>query len=55
VAIVKTFHFPELKSTVYICDDAYINKTEEELEKVREEAVRVAYDIVLKAHLRGEI
>lgn len=49
--IVATYKYEH--ATVYVSDAAYAGKTEEELEKIRREARRIACGIIERAARRG--
>lgn len=50
--IVKTYIDPDTGFRVNIRDAAYINKTPEELELIRENARRIAWNIAVSAEMR---
>lgn len=51
--IVKEYRLPD-GVLIRIADDAYAGKTEEELERVRNNARRIAWDIMVNAMRREQ-
>lgn len=50
MAVVATYHYPH--GTVDICDDAYRDASQEELDRREKRMWRVAYEIALNAEKR---
>ena len=50
--VVREYTMPTCK--VFICDDAYRGKTQDELEEVRKHARQVAYGILVNAQKRKD-
>ena len=50
--VVREYTLPAC--TVYVSDDAYRGKTEEELEQIRNHARQVAYNILVNAQKRKQ-
>lgn len=50
--IVETYHLPS-GVTVHICDDAYINKTPEQLQQVRDRINRRVTNILIRQQAKA--